>query len=104
MARKTAKVPAPPDIVDGLVARLPLVKVGGKHKLTCPECGAHGLDNFLYLEDVQNYRELISLKQGLLLIRSFYKVFDEGGNNPHLGCKACDADLAIPEALDLDWE
>jgi hypothetical protein len=40
----------------------------------------------------------------MLLIHSLYKVFDEGGNNPHLGCKKCDADLAIPADLELDWE
>ena len=55
----------------------PAVIVGGKAKLTCPHCGAKGLDNFIYLEEVQSYRKLISLKRKLLLIYSFYKVFDE---------------------------
>jgi hypothetical protein len=80
------------------------VLVGGRHKLTCPHCKTHGLDNFLYLEDVQNYRELISLKADRLVIHSYYQVFDEGGLNPHLLCKTCDKDLAIPEDIDYDWE
>ena len=83
---------------------MPEVKVGGKNRLTCPRCGASGLDNFIYVEDVSNYRSLKTLNRGLLTIESHYDVFDENGDNPHLGCKKCDADLAIPVKLDLDWE
>lgn len=83
---------------------IPEVKVGGKAKLTCPHCGTSGLDNFIYIEDVQNYRQLISLKGKRLLINSLYKVFDEGGKNERLLCQTCNGDCAIPENLELDWE
>jgi ribosomal protein S27AE len=83
---------------------LPEVKVGGKDRLTCPHCGTAGLDNFVYLEDVQNFRKLIELKRKLLLIHSYYEVFDEGGKNPRLLCQTCDGECAIPEKLELDWE
>lgn len=82
----------------------PAVIVGGKAKLTCPHCGAKGLDNFIYLEEVQSYRKLISLKRKLLLIYSFYKVFDEGAKNPCLVCQTCDKECSIPNELELDWE
>jgi hypothetical protein len=82
----------------------PEVVVGGKGRLTCPHCGTTGLDNFIYLEDVQNYRKLIRLKRKLLMIHSYYQVFDEGGKNPRLLCQTCDGDCAIPDNLELDWE
>ena len=69
----------------------------------CPHCGAEGLDNFCYVEDIMNTRDLISLKNGTLLIQSHYKVVDDG-HNPRLGCRCCDKDSAIPPALDRDWE
>jgi hypothetical protein len=83
---------------------LPAVVVGGKARLACPHCGTTGLDNFVYLEDVQNYRKLISLKRRLLLIHSYYQVFDEGSQNPRLLCQTCDGECAIPDNLKLDWE
>lgn len=85
-------------------AGMTLVVVGGKARLTCPHCGAKGLDNFVYMEDVQNYRKLISLNRRLLLIYSYYQVYDESGKNPRLLCQTCDKDCAIPDNMNLDWE
>jgi hypothetical protein len=82
----------------------PEVIVGGAARLKCPHCGTKGLDNFIYIEDVQNYRQLISLKGKLLLINSLYKVFDEDGKNERLLCQTCGGECAIPESLTLDWE
>ena len=82
----------------------PAVIVGGKDKLTCPHCGAKGLDNFDYVEEVLTARKLISLKRKQLLIHGFYKVFDEGSKNECLLCQTCDKECSIPDNLELDWE
>jgi hypothetical protein len=79
-------------------------RVRGAAKLACPHCPAQGLENFVYIEDVQNYRKLISLSRGLLMIQSYYQVFDEGSKNPRLLCQSCDKECAIPTKLELDWE
>jgi hypothetical protein len=76
----------------------------GIYGLKCPLCGTKGLENFQYLEEIQSYRELIALKDGVLHIHGYYKVFDENGLNPRLLCKTCDGELGIPESLDLDWQ
>src|SRR6516225_5551646 len=74
-----------------------VVVVRGKHKLACPHCGAKGLDNFQWLEEITSYRELISLKRGVLLMHSYYQVFDENGTCPRLLCKTCDQESLVPE-------
>ena len=81
-----------------------VVVVKGKHKLACPHCDAKGLENFQWLEEITSYRELISLKRGVLLMYSHYDVFDENGTLPRLLCKTCDHESLVPEGIDLDWE
>jgi hypothetical protein len=80
------------------------VIVLGKDHLKCPYCGIAGLDNFYYVETASTMRELISLTDQLLLIRSHYAVADESTDNPRLGCKSCDKDCALPPDLELEWE
>lgn len=76
--------------------------------LECPHCHAHGLANFAYVEDIQNFRELVGYDEeadgpaGPLYIESHYEVGDDG-ENPRLLCRACDWDCAIPEGLKYDF-
>jgi hypothetical protein len=80
------------------------VAVPGKKKLVCPHCGNGGLANFQWLEDYTSYRELISLKGGVLRMHSYYQIYDENGTQPRLLCKKCDQECLVPEGIDLDWE
>jgi hypothetical protein len=76
----------------------------GKSRLACPHCGARGLDNFRWLEDITSFRELISLKDGVLRMHSHYDVYDENGTMPRLLCKKCDHECLVPGGIELDWE
>jgi hypothetical protein len=71
--------------------------------MTCPHCGATGPENFLYLETVSNHREVTGIEDGTLVMQSYYQVLDEDGEDPRLGCRACDKDCDIPEDLELEW-
>ena len=45
-----------PDAADEL---LPILVCGeDADGLACPHCGTTGLENFIYIEDIQNFREL----------------------------------------------
>jgi hypothetical protein len=91
--------------------------VAGEITLACPHCGTAGLDNFVYVETIENFRELVRidpaeadwvtealhLEAGLLVIRGHYDVADDG-DDPRLGCKKCDKECLIPEDLDYDFD
>jgi hypothetical protein len=77
---------------------------GEEDDLECPYCHTTGLDNFFYVEDVSSMRDLISLKEDTLMIRSRYDVADEGSHNERLGCRHCDKDCAFPSDVACDFE
>jgi hypothetical protein len=81
---------------------MPMVIVKDDTTLVCPHCGAEGLENFTYVEDIQNLRDLENLFEGTLMIQSHYEVADDG-DNPRLGCKKCDGECRIPDDIECQW-
>ena len=80
---------------------LPMVIIKDE-TLVCPHCGTEGLENFVYVETIQNFRDLRVMNAEQLVIESHYEVADDG-DNPRLGCKKCDRECLIPESLDCDF-
>ena len=83
-------------------AELPMVIIKDETTLVCPHCGAEGLENFTYVEDIVNLRDLENLFEGTLVIQSHYEIGDDG-DNPRLGCKKCDKECLIPDTLECEW-
>ncbi len=71
--------------------------------LVCPYCQANGLETFLYIEDVVNFRKLIRMDDGRLVIESESEVADEGDNS-RLECAVCHKQCAIPPDLGCNFE
>jgi hypothetical protein len=91
-----------PRNVDG---KMPVAQMSDRGELVCPHCGAEGLDNFFYVENIMTTRELISLEEGTMLkIESAYKPCDEDSWSERLGCRKCDKDSRIPMAIEYDFE
>lgn len=89
--------PGPPELPEVIV------RPRTKAKLECPHCGTRGLDNFQYIEDIQNIRELTRLAGRTLVLASHYNVADDG-ENPRLYCATCGKECRIPLDLALNWE
>ena len=76
----------------------------------CPHCAITGAENFRYIEDIVNSRQIKEIKvepiAGLvvLVLYAYYSTDGSEGENSRLLCTACGAESRIPEGVDLEFE
>ncbi len=78
--------------------------------LRCPHCNYNGKketengQGFRYLSDQTTWREVVSLKRGILLIDGRSELYDEDAeSNERLECRSCLAEFPIPPGLETDF-
>jgi hypothetical protein len=76
----------------------------------CPHCSYNGKketengQGFRYLSDQTTWREVVSLKRGILLIQGYSEIYDEDEeSNERLECRSCLAEFPIPPGLEIDF-
>ena len=83
-------------------------------EIRCPKCNSSG--PFRYVEDIESYREVEKIEDGLLIVDGFYRTGEgyDDGKNARLECQAdhsevneghrtCFQQFAIPEGLEIDF-
>lgn len=72
-------------------------------ELVCPNCTR---TEFVYVEDIQNWRQVLSAMDGRLNIDGLYHTGEgyDDGENGRLCCKNCCTEYALPEQLELTFE
>lgn len=63
-----------------------------------------GSSNFVYVEDIQNARKVLSVEDGKLVIDGLYKTdgYDDGENS-RLQCCSCCTEYALPRNLETEF-
>lgn len=78
--------------------------------LRCPYCNYNGKKEtenghgFRYLSDQTTWREVVSLKRGVLLIEGQSEIYDEDAeSHERLECRSCLGEFPIPPGLQTDF-
>jgi hypothetical protein len=78
--------------------------------LRCPHCNYNGKketengQGFRYLSDQTTWREVVSLKRGILLVDGRSEIYGEDSeSNERLECRSCLAEFPIPPGLETDF-
>jgi hypothetical protein len=71
--------------------------------LLCRHCGGR---DFRYVEDIQNWREVIGLQAGTLTIDGLYHTGEgyDDGDNPRLQCANCCSEFPVPDDVAVEFE
>jgi len=78
--------------------------------LRCPHCNYNGKketengQGFRYLSNQTTWREIVSLKRGVLLIDGRSEIYDEDSEtDERLECRSCLSEFPIPPGLQTDF-